>query len=304
MFAYPTTPAPVPDPGCDRHPAPAPHWLTSGPGSRTGPGSPWSPSPPLLGWTIGTAVLLPLAAQPDSLGTPSRSPSPPHRRSTRARRRPVLGHRLRHRCTAPRWRRLLYGTPHLAYEYRWAGRALTIVIWVPGTVAVRAVAAAARAAWPARTVTVEDRPPPPIALRRQRRRRAGRLLPVHAGGVPAAHRPRRRPAAPDHRRRHRAAPPRTRLLSRSWPDPRHPRRIRRLRARTRRSCATRTRTAASTRPPRCGGCSTWPTPARPQAAPRPRRRHRVMTRPANATSAPSSTRPPTDRTGRPRSATA
>src|SRR6266508_4231586 len=44
------------------------------------------------------------------------------------------------------WRRLLYGTPHVAYEYRWAGRALTITIWVPGTVAAAAVAAAAGAA--------------------------------------------------------------------------------------------------------------------------------------------------------------
>jgi len=61
-----------------------------------------------------------------------------------------------------RWRRLLYGTPHLAYEYRWAGRELTITVWVPGTVAARAVAAAARAAWPAATVTISDAPTPPI----------------------------------------------------------------------------------------------------------------------------------------------
>src|SRR5262249_47216754 len=49
------------------------------------------------------------------------------------------------------WRRLRYGTPHVAYEYRWTGRALTITIWVPGTVAAAAVAADARAAWPAAT---------------------------------------------------------------------------------------------------------------------------------------------------------
>src|SRR2546430_6655766 len=60
------------------------------------------------------------------------------------------------------WPRLLYGTPHLAYEYRWAGRALTITVWVPGTVAAAAVAANARAAWPAATVTVHDDPTPPI----------------------------------------------------------------------------------------------------------------------------------------------
>src|SRR5258706_10574755 len=35
---------------------------------------------------------------------------------------------------APSWRRrILYGTPHVALEYRWAGRQLTIVVWVPGT---------------------------------------------------------------------------------------------------------------------------------------------------------------------------
>src|SRR6266545_4403246 len=62
------------------------------------------------------------------------------------------------------WRRLRYGTPHLAYEYRWAGRALTITVWVPGTVAAAAVAMAARAAWPAATVTVNDDPTPPIPL--------------------------------------------------------------------------------------------------------------------------------------------
>src|SRR5438045_4931853 len=56
------------------------------------------------------------------------------------------------------WRRLLYGTPHLAYEYRWTGRALTITIWVPGTVAAAAVAANARAPWPAATGPVHDDP--------------------------------------------------------------------------------------------------------------------------------------------------
>jgi hypothetical protein len=56
---------------------------------------------------------------------------------------------------APSWRRrLLYGTPHLAVEYRWAGRALTIVVWVPGTVPAGPVAAAARAAWPGAACTI------------------------------------------------------------------------------------------------------------------------------------------------------
>ena len=74
------------------------------------------------------------------------------------------------------WRRLIYGTPHLAYEYRWAGRALTIVVWVPGTVTVRPLAAAARAAWPAATVTVEAATEPfPGRCTAQR---GGALLPV------------------------------------------------------------------------------------------------------------------------------
>ena len=56
---------------------------------------------------------------------------------------------------APSWRRrLLYGTPHIAIEYRWAGRELTIQVWVPGTVPAGPVAAAARAAWPGAACTI------------------------------------------------------------------------------------------------------------------------------------------------------
>ncbi|WP_275410950.1 type IV secretory system conjugative DNA transfer family protein [Paractinoplanes rishiriensis] len=58
------------------------------------------------------------------------------------------------------WRRLLYGTPHVALEYRWAGRELTVVVWLPGTIAAGPVAAAARAAWPGAAATVTDAQPP------------------------------------------------------------------------------------------------------------------------------------------------
>ncbi len=81
------------------------------------------------------------------------------------------------------WRRLLYGTPHLAYEYRWAGRALTITTWVPGTVAAAAVAAAARAAWPAATVTIHDDPTTPIPPT-VTAAAGGALLPVLAEAYP------------------------------------------------------------------------------------------------------------------------
>src|SRR5207248_2282860 len=81
------------------------------------------------------------------------------------------------------WRRLLFGTPHVAYEYRWAGRALTITIWVPGTVAAAAVAAAARAAWPAATVTVHDDPTSPVPPS-VTGAAGGALLPVLAEAYP------------------------------------------------------------------------------------------------------------------------
>src|SRR3954452_6046149 len=31
------------------------------------------------------------------------------------------------------WRRRIYGCPHVGWEYTWAGRALSIRLWVPGT---------------------------------------------------------------------------------------------------------------------------------------------------------------------------
>ncbi|MDG4838353.1 type IV secretion system DNA-binding domain-containing protein [Micromonospora sp. WMMD967] len=54
------------------------------------------------------------------------------------------------------WRRRVYGYPHVGWEYTWTGRALTIRVWVPGTVPPGAVEAAIRAAWPAATLTTAD----------------------------------------------------------------------------------------------------------------------------------------------------
>ncbi|WP_431884066.1 type IV secretory system conjugative DNA transfer family protein [Micromonospora gifhornensis] len=51
------------------------------------------------------------------------------------------------------WRRRVFGYPHVAWEYLWTGRRLTIRVWVPATVPPGAVEAAVRAAWPAATVT-------------------------------------------------------------------------------------------------------------------------------------------------------
>jgi hypothetical protein len=74
-----------------------------------------------------------------------------------------------------RWRRLVHPVPHVAVEYRWAGRQLTIVVWVPGTVPTGPVAAAVRAAWPGAACTIEDACAPiPAAARAE----GGSLLPA------------------------------------------------------------------------------------------------------------------------------
>ena len=78
---------------------------------------------------------------------------------------------------------LLYGTPHIAVEYRWTGRHLTITLWVPGTVATGLIAAAVRAAWPGAACTVTDAHRP-LPIRRGRRR-AARLVTGAPGLVPA-----------------------------------------------------------------------------------------------------------------------
>ena len=64
--------------------------------------------------------------------------------------------------TPSRRRRLLYGSPHLVWQYTWTGRRLLISIWVPGTVPPGAVEAAVRAAWPGAACTTDDQAPPPI----------------------------------------------------------------------------------------------------------------------------------------------
>src|SRR6266496_683853 len=59
-----------------------------------------------------------------------------------------------------RLRRLLAGVPHVAVEYRWAGRQLTIGVWLPGTVPAGPVLAAARAAWPGAAAAITQPTPP------------------------------------------------------------------------------------------------------------------------------------------------
>ncbi|RQX01138.1 type VI secretion protein [Micromonospora inaquosa] len=80
------------------------------------------------------------------------------------------------------WRRRVYGYPHVGWEYTWTGRALTIRVWVPGTVPPGAVEAAIRAAWPAATLTSADAAAPiPAQVSEQV---GGAHWPQHTDGLP------------------------------------------------------------------------------------------------------------------------
>lgn len=66
-----------------------------------------------------------------------------------------------HDLLRPRWRRLLSGQPHLAFEYAWSEAGLSIRLWVPAAVPPGLVERAVESAWPAaRTETspAADRP--------------------------------------------------------------------------------------------------------------------------------------------------
>jgi Type IV secretion-system coupling protein DNA-binding domain len=81
-------------------------------------------------------------------------------------------------------RRLIHGTPHVVWEYAWAGRELTISVWVPGTIPAGGVEAAVRGAWPHATVaTAPAVPPIPVTVGAAG---GGHLLPVHADWLPFA----------------------------------------------------------------------------------------------------------------------
>ncbi|MFI5916493.1 type IV secretory system conjugative DNA transfer family protein [Dactylosporangium sp. NPDC051541] len=61
------------------------------------------------------------------------------------------------------WRRIWPGRGHLAVEYRWVERTLTIAVWVPGTVPAGPIRAAIHGAWPG-AVVAETEPAPPLPL--------------------------------------------------------------------------------------------------------------------------------------------
>src|SRR6266536_2765163 len=85
--------------------------------------------------------------------------------------------------TPSRRRRLLYGSPHVVFQYMWTGRHLLISIWVPGTVPHGAVEAAVRGAWPGATVTTEEPAADPIPAKVDAQT-GGHLLPTAAEWLP------------------------------------------------------------------------------------------------------------------------
>ncbi|WP_212992251.1 type IV secretory system conjugative DNA transfer family protein [Actinoplanes auranticolor] len=85
--------------------------------------------------------------------------------------------------TPSRPKRLLYGSPHLVWQYTWTGRHLLISVWVPGTVPRGAVEAAVRAAWPGAACTIDEPAPPPIPLDTAAAV-GGHLLPTAAEWLP------------------------------------------------------------------------------------------------------------------------
>ncbi|MCC3762571.1 type IV secretion system DNA-binding domain-containing protein [Glycomyces sp. TRM65418] len=72
----------------------------------------------------------------------------------------VLAWRQLLAITHGRWRRWWSGQEHLIWEYRFTGAALSVRVWVPGTIAVSQVTHALDAAWPGAAYTVTDAEPP------------------------------------------------------------------------------------------------------------------------------------------------
>src|SRR6266545_2113728 len=85
--------------------------------------------------------------------------------------------------TPSRRRRLVYGSPHVVFQYAWCGRQLLISIWVPGSVPHGAVEAAVRGAWPGATVTTTQPAPDPVPAQVDAQT-GGHLLPVAAEWLP------------------------------------------------------------------------------------------------------------------------
>ncbi|WP_433476538.1 helicase HerA domain-containing protein [Spirillospora sp. CA-142024] len=77
--------------------------------------------------------------------------------------------------TPPRWKRLVFGQPHLAFEYRADHNGVRFHVWVPGTIPPGIVEKTVRASWPGATLTTHPAAPP-LPLDERYKAAGGRLV--------------------------------------------------------------------------------------------------------------------------------
>ncbi len=180
-------------------PAPSPSWSDTGiPTPATGPArwvldaAAWAAQRPWLLAVAATALVAYIAGRnlfalwrhqhhADGARLVTVAPPPevdPHSAA-------ALWANLAGTLTPSRRRRLLYGSPHVTWEYTWTGRRLLISVWVPGTVPPGAVEAAVAAAWPGAACTTDDSAPAPIPIDVPAAV-GGQLLPTAAEWLPFA----------------------------------------------------------------------------------------------------------------------
>ena len=156
----PPTPSPAPTPAIPPPPAPT-RWLEHG--------AVWAAHRPWLALLLPVALVLYIAGRNMAASWRHRHHAtdarlvtvapPPQVDPTSAA---ALWANLAGILTPSRRRRLIYGSPHVVFQYVWSGRRLLISIWVPGTVPNGAVEAAVRGAWPGATVTTTEPADDPI----------------------------------------------------------------------------------------------------------------------------------------------
>jgi hypothetical protein len=82
---------------------------------------------------------------------------------------------------APRWKRWIFGQPHLAFEYVADASGTRIQVWAPGTVPPGMIEKTIRAAWPGATLTTAEAEP---LIPRSPSAAGGRLVPARADHFP------------------------------------------------------------------------------------------------------------------------
>ncbi|WP_141578744.1 DUF87 domain-containing protein [Actinomadura sp. WMMA1423] len=85
--------------------------------------------------------------------------------------------------THPGWKRLIFGQPHLAFEYRADHNGVRFHIWVPGTIPPGIVEKTVRASWPGATLTTRPATPP-LPLDQKYKTAGGRLVPARPEHFP------------------------------------------------------------------------------------------------------------------------